>query len=59
MFIDRLDVNVSEDDIIRKGIVKGAAELRIAKHRNGELGTLPLRFKGETTKFVDAEKEGV
>lgn len=59
MFIDRLDVNASEDEIIRKGIVKGAAELRIAKHRNGELGTLPLRFKGETTKFVDAEKEGV
>lgn len=55
MFIDRLDVNAPEDEIIRKGIVKGAAELRIAKHRNGELGTLPLRFKGETTKFIDAE----
>lgn len=57
MFIDRPDVNASDEEIIKKGIVKGAAELRIAKHRNGELGTLPLRFKGETTKFVDAEIE--
>ena len=59
MFIDRLDVGATDDEIVRNGIVKGAAELRIAKHRNGELGTLPLRFKGEITKFVDAEKEGV
>lgn len=58
MFINRQDVNATDDEIIRKGIVKGSAELRIAKHRNGELGTLPLRFKGETTKFVDAEIEG-
>lgn len=57
MFIDRPDVNASDEEIIKKDIVKGAAELRIAKHRNGELGTLPLRFKGETTKFVDAEIE--
>lgn len=58
MFIDRLDVNATEDEIIRKGIVKGSAELRIAKHRNGGLGVFPLRFKGETTKFIDAEIEG-
>ena len=57
MFIDRPDVNASDEEIMKKGIVKGAAELRIAKHRNGELGTLPLRFKGELTKFVDAEIE--
>ena len=59
MFIDRQDVNATEDEIIRKGIVRGAAELRIAKHRNGGLGVFPLIFKGELTKFVDAEKEGV
>lgn len=57
MFIDRPDVGATDDEIARKGIVKGAAELRIAKHRNGELATLPLRFKGEITKFIDAEKE--
>jgi len=57
MFIERKDVGVTDDEIIKKGITKGEAELRIAKHRNGELGTLPLRFRGELTKFVDAEKE--
>lgn len=51
MFIDR---NVDAADTM----TSSAAELRIAKHRNGECGTLPLRFKGELTKFVDAEKEG-
>lgn len=58
MFIERKDVDVTDDEIIKKGITKGEAELRIAKHRNGELGTLPLRFRGEITKFIDAEKEG-
>lgn len=58
MFIERKDVDVTNDEIIKKGITKGEAELRIAKHRNGELGTLPLRFRGEITKFIDAEKEG-
>lgn len=50
MFIDR---NVDAPDIA----TNSTAELRIAKHRNGECGILPLRFKGETTKFIDAEKE--
>ncbi len=50
MFIDR---NVDAAD----AMTSSTAELRIAKHRNGECGTLPLRFKGEITKFVDAEKE--
>ena len=58
MFIERKDVDVTDDEIIKKGITKGEAELRLAKHRNGELGTLPLRFRGEITKFIDAEKEG-
>lgn len=51
MFIDR---NVDAPDTV----TRNTAELRIAKHRNGECGILPLRFKGETTKFVDAEIEG-
>ena len=58
MFISRKDVGATDEEIIKKDIKKGEAELRIAKHRNGELATLPLRFKGEITKFVDAEKEG-
>ncbi|MCI8734923.1 MAG: replicative DNA helicase [Clostridia bacterium] len=50
MFIDR-NVDAADE------MTSSAAELRISKHRNGKCGTLPLRFKGEITKFVDAEKE--
>ena len=31
--------------------LKGLAELIIAKHRNGETGTVDLVFLGETTTF--------
>ncbi|HET9493331.1 MAG TPA: replicative DNA helicase [Chloroflexia bacterium] len=34
---------------------KGIAELHIAKHRNGPLTTIPLRFFNRTTKFADLE----
>ena len=37
--------------------MKGAAELVIAKHRNGPLGRIQLRFYGETTRFVDVEDQ--
>jgi len=33
--------------------LKGKAEVIIAKHRNGALGTVDLRFTGETAKFSD------
>jgi replicative DNA helicase len=31
---------------------KGTAEIIITKHRNGEIGTFNLTFKGELTKFM-------
>jgi replicative DNA helicase len=34
---------------------KGIAEVHIAKHRNGPLATVPLRFFNRTTKFADLE----
>ncbi len=34
---------------------KGIAEIYIAKHRNGPLTTVPLRFFNRTTKFADLE----
>lgn len=55
MFINRPDVNASDADIQKKKIVKGMAELIIAKHRNGGLGRIKLRFRGELTKFVNPE----
>ena len=35
---------------------KGIAELHIAKHRNGALGVVPLRFDGITTKFDNLQQ---
>lgn len=53
MFINRPDVNASDEEIVKKNIVKGMADLIIAKHRNGGLDRIKLRFKGELTKFVN------
>ena len=55
MFINRPDVNATEEDIEKKHIVKGMADLIVAKHRNGGLDRIKLRFKGELTKFVNPE----
>ena len=35
---------------------KGVAELHIAKHRNGPVGVVPLRFEARTTKFHNLER---
>jgi replicative DNA helicase len=38
---------------------KGLAELIIAKHRNGETGTIDLVFLGETTSFRNLDRHGL
>ena len=38
--------------------MKGVAEVIIAKHRNGGLGTINLRFVGEFTRFEDIDQHG-
>ncbi len=58
MFINRPDVGATPEELAKGNIVKGAAELVIAKHRNGETGRIQLRFLGEQTKFVDVEAQG-
>ena len=35
----------------------GVGEVIIAKHRNGETGTVPLRFIGKFVKFADLEED--
>ena len=55
MFISRQDMNMKDEELVAKNIQKGSAILNIAKHRNGETGKIPLRFKGEYTKFVNPE----
>ncbi len=55
MFINRPDVTATEEEKAKGKIVKGMADLIIAKHRNGGLDRIKLRFKGELTKFVNPE----
>ena len=57
MFINRPDVNATDEDIEKKKIIKGMADLIVAKHRNGGLDRIKLRFKGELTKFVNPEPD--
>ncbi len=58
MFINRPEATATAEEIASGKIVKGAAELIIAKHRNGSPGRVQLRFIGESTKFVDVEDQG-
>ncbi len=32
---------------------KGIAEIHVAKHRNGPIGVIPMRFDANTTRFLD------
>ncbi len=58
MFINRPDVGATPEELQKGNIVKGAAELVIAKHRNGPPGRIQLRFLGESTKFIDVDEQG-
>jgi replicative DNA helicase len=49
LFIYRDDLYDKESD------KKGIAEIHIAKHRNGPLGVVPLRFETTTTRFHNLE----
>ena len=46
---------LEEDEQGRSNI--GIGEVIIAKHRNGETGTVPLRFVGKYVKFTDLEED--
>lgn len=55
MFINRPDMNATDEDVQKEGIVRGMAYLTVSKNRHGGLDKIPLRFKGEITKFVNPE----
>lgn len=57
MFINRPEVGLSEAQLKSANIERGAAELIVAKHRNGGLDRIKLRFKGELTKFINPEPQ--
>ena len=53
MFIHRPDIGLSEEEIKNKKLQKDMADLIIAKHRNGELGRVKLRFRGDQVRYVN------
>jgi replicative DNA helicase len=57
MFINRPEATATAEELASGSVVKGAAELIIAKHRNGSQGRIQLKFNGETTKFTDEDKQ--
>ena len=59
MFIHRPEVGASPEEIKSGKIVKDAAEFIIAKHRNGELGRVKLRFKGDQVRYVNPPPESL
>ena len=52
---------ISEDDWKRqhhdKPYPRGVADIIVAKHRNGPMGEVKLRFLAKTVKFADYEVE--
>ncbi len=59
MFINRQDETATSQELASGAIARGATQLHIAKHRNGETGRINLRFIGECTKFVDVEDQNM
>ena len=57
MFISRPEAIATREELESGKIVKGAAELILAKHRAGEQGRVSLKFIGEYTKFVDVDEQ--
>ena len=57
MFISRPEAIATKEEIDSGQVVKGAAELILAKHRGGEQGRVSLKFIGECTKFVDVDEQ--
>ena len=57
MFISRPEAVATREEIDSGKVVKGAAELILAKHRAGEQGRVSLKFIGEYTKFVDVDEQ--
>jgi len=59
MFIHRPDKSATEAEIANGKVQPNVAEIIIEKHRNGPTGLVKLYFKGECTKFVNLNEDGV
>ncbi|MBQ9104128.1 MAG: replicative DNA helicase [Clostridia bacterium] len=58
MFIHRPDKGATEKELAEGKVQPNVAEILIEKHRNGSTGVVKLYFKGETTTFVNLNKDG-
>lgn len=56
LFIHRPEYFGITEDAVGNSLI-GMAEIIIAKHRNGAIGDVRLRFKKEFTRFTDAEED--
>ena len=52
LFIHRYDYQGLSEDVAEAG----KTDLIIAKHRNGEIGGVPLMFRASEVRFVDMEE---
>jgi replicative DNA helicase len=65
LFIYRDDMNFSPEewskvhDIEKEPYPRGLADIIIAKHRNGPLGQIKLRFLGRIARFDNLEAEPI
>ena len=61
LFIHRGDMYIKEDEWDRQHhdepYPRGVADIIVAKHRNGPMGEVKLRFLAKTVKFADYEVE--
>ena len=58
MFIHRPDYYINQmSDKEKANVQPNIAEIIVAKHRNGPLGTPKLYFRNECTKFLDTKKD--
>lgn len=57
MFINRPEATATKEELANTPGIRGAAEIIIAKHRNGAQGRVQLKFIGESTKFIDVDEQ--
>lgn len=56
-FIHRPEIyKITEDPVTHKDM-RGIAQIIVAKHRNGAIGTVDLRFKSEFARFMNEDDE--
>ncbi len=56
-FIHRPEIYKITEDPVKHKDMRGIAQIIVAKHRNGAIGTVDLRFKSEFARFMNEDDE--